>query len=181
MKKPIKLLFLWKKIVRLDCMKSLIFYCFWHTQKVHFISFSLIAMNRRFQVSVYLFIFELLGCNCITLDIQNEEDRMGESFWINYPSIWCTWVNVPCEFLCPAFGLVNRIHGYLLCLVLLMIWYSLLTEIEWYFFVFCGTLQGQPSWLCAWRVSGVCCVVTGVVPVFFVLSSLVPGMQWVLS
>lgn len=100
-------------------------------------------MNRSFQASVYLFIFELLGCNCITLDIQNEEDRMGESFWINYPSIWCTWVNMPCEFLCPAFGLVNRIHGYLLCLVLLMIWYSLLTEIEWYFFVFCGIIAGS--------------------------------------
>lgn len=134
-------------------------------------------MNMRCQVSVYLFVFELLDCSCITLDIQNEEDRMGESFWINYPTIRCMWGSMPCEFLCPPFGLVNRIHGYLLCLVLLMIWYSLLTEIEWYFY----GKQGQPLWLCAWRVSRVCCMAAGVVPVFFVLSSPVPGMQGILS
>lgn len=35
------------------------------------------------------------------------------------------------------------IHGYLLCMVLLMVWYLFLMEIEGYFLMFCDIIAGS--------------------------------------
>ena len=126
-KKPVKLLSLWKRTA--NTWLFLIY-------KKPFISSSLIAINIRFCVSIYSFVFELLDHSWIASDSENEEDRIGESSWISYP------VSGIHGWRC----LVDShawIHGYLLCMVLLMAWYLFPMEIEGYFLMFCNITAGS--------------------------------------
>ena len=155
------------------------FNCFWLTKKVHFISSSLIALNMRFWISVYLFIFELLDCTRHSewrgWDGRELSNRLsqylvpvgGNAMWIPMPSLWSrkqdSWISSLHDIADDLVIVPDGKKGVFLC-------------------VFWPHCRVSSSHDCVWRVSGVCGVVKSAeaeaVPVLFVLSSPVPGVHW---